>query len=514
MIDDRTLQSSLEKTQPKEPPASEEKRIQIPHIQPSRTRAAWETFVDSELKESFEVLESPRRDATMASIFGMVTVESEETVDTEHLPLSDPCAGVFGSSNERKDSSKHVLAPMVTVDVVSVTPGMSVSNVYNEMPNAAGMELHKHLYAETVPLRQAAEKQKENPEELKTVPEGGMEEGSQVAFHKESAQQRDFVPMEQADSRASLQKKTDGTSLSNTIPPSDLRQAQDVAETQFVEIRASDLSAGATTNQPAKTGNLVPDTAETTIEGRLEGESTLFDQDPAAMASMLARLEMTAWQRSHEKMADSVFEGIVERMRSQVLMLRHDAIVRLRELCRYKSSALVKKIIQRIFAHNAVRQALRVTLEPQSYHEGTSEIAVLKQAKLSAAACFRHLAVDSSMGRIMATDQEILGLFGRILNQEAVDGIRHTVAGCIANLSVHDDENRSLVCESADILEGLQLMLENVGVLDHVKHFETALAALSNLSLNATKASTILEHVQVSYSLKFAEHLNISGILT
>jgi hypothetical protein len=36
------------------------------------------------------------------------------------------------------------------------------------------------------------------------------------------------------------------------------------------------------------------------------------------------------------------------------------------------------------------------------------------------------------------------GTIRRSLNQEAVDGIRHTIAGCLANLSVQDDEVRRL----------------------------------------------------------------------
>ena len=91
-----------------------------------RSRTSVEALVDFEIKESFEVLDSPLRDATLASMFGMTTpadiAEENEAHNAQVSPLPGPSCT---HSHQMLD-----LGPMVTADVVCVTPGLSVTNVY------------------------------------------------------------------------------------------------------------------------------------------------------------------------------------------------------------------------------------------------------------------------------------------------------------------------------------------------------------------------------------------------
>lgn len=196
---------------------------------------------------------------------------------------------------------------------------------------------------------------------------------------------------------------------------------------------------------------------------------------------------------TREETIQIIYTGIMNRMASSKFNHRYDAIMRYRELCRYKSSKMIKKLVEDLFQNKSVRTALSDCLDPQSSGETPEpESSLMQDAKVSAAACFRHLAMDPTMGRILAGDSKLMKLLGRSLNQDSDDIIRHTVAGCLANLSVQDEENRRLVCSSPLVLKGLQLMLQSSNVNDHVKQLETALAALSNLSMNTRQVAAFI----------------------
>ena len=90
-----------------------------------RSRAAVEALVDFEIKESFEVLDSPQRDATLASMFGIVGLTTTADIPGENDVNEAVASTVTGPSSEHSDHR-----PMVTADVVCVTPGLSVTNVY------------------------------------------------------------------------------------------------------------------------------------------------------------------------------------------------------------------------------------------------------------------------------------------------------------------------------------------------------------------------------------------------
>ena len=130
---------------------------------------------------------------------------------------------------------------------------------------------------------------------------------------------------------------------------------------------------------------------------------------------------------------DGLYEGILDRICSHDFEQFHGAVVRFRELCRYKSSALVKELVRKLFETEAVRHALSISLEPEAYDESFAETALLQDAKLNVAACFRHLSVDPAFARMLTTDKSFLDLLGRCLNQESVDSIRHTVGFSFEN---------------------------------------------------------------------------------
>ena len=161
----------------------------------------------------------------------------------------------------------------------------------------------------------------------------------------------------------------------------------------------------------------------------------LFETDAASMANFLARLGISGKHSllTQRETFDGLYEGILDRVCSHDLKQFHGAVVRFRELCRYKSSALVKALVRKLFETEAVRHALSISLEPEAYDESFAETALLQDAKLNVAACFRHLSVDPAFARMLATDKSFLDLLGRCLNQESVDSIRHTVGFSFEN---------------------------------------------------------------------------------
>jgi hypothetical protein len=96
----------------------------------------WQSLMDFEIKESFEVLDSPRKDATLAAMFGVFEVEGVHVEGT-----TPKTVGGVESSNVKNDATPSVepqavtdeRGPVVTADMVCVTPGLSVTNVYNEV---------------------------------------------------------------------------------------------------------------------------------------------------------------------------------------------------------------------------------------------------------------------------------------------------------------------------------------------------------------------------------------------
>ena len=161
----------------------------------------------------------------------------------------------------------------------------------------------------------------------------------------------------------------------------------------------------------------------------------LFETDAASMANCLARLGIPGKHSllTQRETFDGLYEGILDRVCSHDLKQFHGAVVRFRELCRYKSSALVKALVRKLFETEAVRHALSISLEPEAYDESFAETALLQDAKLNVAACFRHLSVDPAFARMLTTDKSFLDLLGRCLNQESVDSIRHTVGFSFEN---------------------------------------------------------------------------------
>ena len=403
----------------------------------------WHALVDFEIKESFEVLDSPQKDATMASMFGMVEIDEAEDMD-DALRNVPPKNMDLSAAPADADAS----APTIIADVVCVTPGLSVTNVYNEL-QAQSMHRGRTPADHRMPSRRHAD-----------------ESGSE-----------------------NIDPQTEDASPPS--PPPALALHTDPGGPQHLGVSTADnVKSGDKPQMPGL------DLASATTQGT-HSHQLFFDQEPSAMAGFVARLgaSSSSTPEAQEESISTLYSGILSRIASKSLESRQDGLARLRELCRYKSSAFAQKLVHSLFTNADVRGVLASTLEPGAYD--SVERARQQEAKLSAAACFRHLAIDPTMGRVLAGDTHIMGALGRSLNEEMVATVRHTVAGCLANLSVQDDENRRLVCGYPEVLKGLQLMMENTRTADSDKHLETALAALSNLSMNNQCAGPILEHVQV-----------------
>ena len=430
-----------------------------------------QALVDFEIRESFDILDSPHRDATLNFLFGSevetAPEQTKQSQQTEQTEQPDPGRqieqGVLYMQQEEQSISSnmpsnvnndaHDLQPMVTADVVCVTPGLSVTSVYNEVQ---AQSMHRGRMPAVALGYVPADKNLDDRDE-NTDPQ--IEDAVSVC--------------------ALLPALTALNSDSDATPHGDVQQRQRAPKTQLK-------------NAATETNSDNPERKST------KNDSAYFGQDPSAMAGYVARLGVsTSSQQTQQEALNVIYAGMLSRMGSPNVAQLRDAIVRFRELCRYKSSNLVKTLLRDLFQTDEVQRALSNALEPCGYPQGSSETTILIDSKMNAAACFRHLAIDPIMGRILATHSRILELLGRSLNQESEDSIRHTVAGCLANLSVQDDENRSLVCACPDVLRGLQLMLEKVGIPDYDKHVETSLAALSNLSMNTQQVTLMLEHVQV-----------------
>ena len=77
----------------------------------------------------------------------------------------------------------------------------------------------------------------------------------------------------------------------------------------------------------------------------------LFETDAASMANCLARLGIPGKHSllTQRETFDGLYEGILDRVCSHDFEQFHGAVVRFRELCRYKSSALVKELVRKLF---------------------------------------------------------------------------------------------------------------------------------------------------------------------
>jgi hypothetical protein len=431
--------------------------LRLPAEQPVKQvplKPVWHALVDYEIKESFEVLDSPLKDATMASMFGMVEIAEDEHLDDAHEEIPQRKTVFFAAPSE-VDAS----APMITADVVCVTPGLSVTNVYNELQ---AQSMH-----------------------------------------------RGRTP---ADHRMSSGRHVDGSGSENMDP-----QTEDAfprspplvfalhTEPDATQHPAVNIADDAKSSHKLQMSELELDSATTQAT---HSHHVFFDQEPSAMAGFVARLISVTPEAQNESLS-VLYSGMLSKIGSKGLELRQDGLARLRELCRYKSSPVAQELVQSLFANSDVRGVLAKSLEPGAYD--SIEHDRQQDAKLSAAACFRHLAIDLTMGRVLVGDVRIMGALSRSLNEEMVDAVRHTVAGCLANLSVQDDENRRIVCSYPEVLQGLQLMMENKRIADSDKHLETALAALSNLSMNSRGAGSILEHVHVETLVEAVQSKSIKS---
>ena len=406
-------------------------------------KPVWHALVDYEIKESFEVLDSPLKDATMASMFGMVEIAEDEDLDDAHEEIP-PRKTVFPAAPSEVDAS----APMITADVVCVTPGLSVTSVYNELQ---AQSMHRGRTPADHRMPSGRHVDGSGSENMDPQTEDAFARSPPLAF--------------------ALHTEPDATQHPAVKTADDAKSSH--------KLQMSQLELDSVTTQAT------------------HSEQIFFDQEPSAMAGFVARLGVSSSVTPEAQNASLsvLYSGMLSKIGSKGLELRQDGLARLRELCRYKSSPFAQELVQSLFANSDVRGVLAKTLEPGAYDSIEHERQ--QDAKLSAAACFRHLAIDLTMGRVLVGDVRIMGALGRSLNEEMVDAVRHTVAGCLANLSVQDDENRRIVCSYPEVIQGLQLMMENKRIADSDKHLETALAALSNLSMNSRGAGSILEHVHV-----------------
>ena len=418
-------------------------------------KPVWHALVDYEIKESFEVLDSPLKDATMASMFGMVEIAEDEHLDDAHEEIS-PRKTVFSAAPSEVDAS----APIITADVVCVTPGLSVTNVYNELQ---AQSMHRG--------RTPADHRMPSGRHVDGSGSENMDPQTEEAFPRSPPLAFTLHTEPDATQHPAVNTADDAKSSSNKL--------------QMSEVELDSATAQAT-----------------------HSHHVFFDQEPSAMAGFVARL-ISVTPEAQNKSLSVLYSGMLSKIGSKGLELRQDGLARLRELCRYKSSPFAQELVQSLFANSDVRGVLAKTLEPGAYD--SIEHDRQQDAKLSAAACFRHLAIDPTMGRVLVGDVRIMGALGRSLNQEMVDAVRHTVAGCLANLSVQDDENRRIVCSYPEVLQGLQLMMENKQIADSDKHLETALAALSNLSMNSRGAGSILEHVHVETLVEAVQSKSIKS---
>eukprot|EP00961_Rhodomonas_salina_P248036 3351785-Rhodomonas_salina.1 len=173
--------------------------------------------------------------------------------------------------------------------------------------------------------------------------------------------------------------------------------------------------------------------------------------------------------------------------------LRSQAASRLRELCRHKSSESARQLVSSLSQEQTVIESL-VGLLSTARDAGDDADAVL-QARVSAAACFRHLALDeSSFRNLRYSDLGFLDSLGRVLLQDEDRNVLQMTAAAIANLSVDSHDNRGTICSFASILAGLDRILDSSDLACN----ESALAAYWNLSLDVDQVQAILSHLSLS----------------
>lgn len=171
--------------------------------------------------------------------------------------------------------------------------------------------------------------------------------------------------------------------------------------------------------------------------------------------------------------------------------VQSDAQLRLRELCRQKASPLSVRIVSNLACYpNVIRTLVRFLAHGQALFDRPEES---QQTRMSAATCLRHVALDPKAARVLAEEGEALEMLGKVLLQGEEEEIVHKVAACAANCALEHPSSRAKLCEAAGLLQGLGRLL----LTDSPRCVASALAALSNLSLDPSLAWRVAKHVHL-----------------
>lgn len=112
-------------------------------------------------------------------------------------------------------------------------------------------------------------------------------------------------------------------------------------------------------------------------------------------------------------------------------------------------------------------------------------------ARTSCCACFRHLALeDDGCGRMMASLKVLNGLVTAL--QLGDDSGKQKAAAALGNLAWRSEESRASICQIDGVVSGLLELLRG----DSVRSKESALAALSNITLSGTCTAAVSQSME------------------